>query len=88
MAEPTLRVRVTPRSSRNEILVEEAQVKAWVTASPTDGEANKAVIALLAKKLGVAPSRIQIVSGQTSRDKAFSIEQMSSQEALGRLSET
>ena len=80
-----LRVKVTPRSSRNEIKVDGETVKVWVTASPTDGEANKAVIALLSKRIGIAPSRFTLVSGQSSRDKVFAIESMSTEHALAAL---
>jgi uncharacterized protein YggU (UPF0235/DUF167 family) len=45
-----------------------------VTAAPEGGEANRAVIALLADALGVAPSRIALVRGAASRDKLFRIE--------------
>jgi len=47
---------------------------ARVTALPADGEANRAVIRLLAEHFGVAPSRIRIVSGATHRQKVFEIE--------------
>lgn len=69
-----LRIRVTPRSSRNDIRVDGDTVRVWVTASPTDGQANDAVVALLADRLGVAKSRVSIVSGHTSRDKTVDVE--------------
>jgi uncharacterized protein YggU (UPF0235/DUF167 family) len=40
-----------------------------VTAAPEDGKANAAVIALLAKALGVPRSALAIVRGATARDK-------------------
>ncbi len=65
-----LSVRVQPKASRNEIkgLHGEA-LKISLTAPPVDGAANKACIAFLAKKLGLAKSAVEIVSGQTSRNK-------------------
>jgi uncharacterized protein YggU (UPF0235/DUF167 family) len=45
-----------------------------VTAAPEGGEANRAVIALLAEALGVAPSRIALVRGAASRDKLFRVQ--------------
>jgi uncharacterized protein YggU (UPF0235/DUF167 family) len=48
-----------------------------VTAAPEGGEANHAVGRLLAEALGVAPSRVALVRGATSRDKSFRIEGLS-----------
>ena len=44
-----------------------------VTAPPVDGKANHAVRKLVAKKAGVAETRV-IVRGQTGRDKLVRIE--------------
>ncbi len=68
-------VQVAPKAGRDEIVgeVTDAAGKQWlkikVAAAPEDGKANKAVIALLAKHLGVAPSRLTIIRGETSRKK-------------------
>lgn len=78
-------VRVTPKSSRNAVVVEGDAVKLYVTAPPADGEANAAVIAVLAKALGIAKSKLTIVRGDASRDKSIAIEGMSAEEALRRL---
>ena len=40
---------------------------------PEDGKANKALIALLAKRLKIAKSAISIVSGETARKKILRI---------------
>jgi uncharacterized protein len=45
-----------------------------VTAPPAEGRANAAVRRLLAKRLGVAPGRVTIVRGQTTRDKLIEVE--------------
>jgi len=44
-----------------------------VAAIPKEGEANRAVIKTLAEYFDVAPSRISIISGQTSRTKIIEI---------------
>jgi uncharacterized protein (TIGR00251 family) len=68
-------VRVVPRASRNELQAQpDGSYLARVTAPPADGEANRAVIRLLAEHFGVAPSRIRIVAGATHRQKVFEIE--------------
>jgi uncharacterized protein len=70
-----LEVRVQPRARRNEVVGQVGGVlRVRVTAAPEGGEANRAVIGLLADALGVALSRIELVRGATSRDKLFRIE--------------
>ena len=44
-----------------------------VTAIPDKGKANEAVIALLAKAIGVAKSSFNLVNGETSRNKVLAI---------------
>ena len=67
-------VRVTPRASRNAVLLDGEALRVTVTVVPEDGKANAAVIKLLAKALGVAKSRLVLVRGATSRDKLFRID--------------
>ena len=63
------------RARRNEVVAQADGVfRVRVTAAPEGGEANRAVIALLAEALGVAPPRIALVRGAASRDKLFRIE--------------
>jgi uncharacterized protein len=45
-----------------------------VTAPPVDGKANDALCRLVAKKAGVAPSRVTVVKGHTARDKVLEVE--------------
>jgi len=71
-------VRVTTRSSMNRVVLEEGAdgevtYKVYVTVVPEDGKANKAVIKLLAKHLGVAKSDLRLIRGETCRDKVFQI---------------
>ena len=74
-----LNVRVTPKSGTEAIngLYEAADgtvsLKVRVTQPPDKGKANKAVIALLAKRLGFAKSALSIVAGDTSRNKQIRI---------------
>ena len=67
-------VRIVPKSSRNEIIGGEGDViRIKVTSPPVDGKANKAVTALLSKKLNVPKRDIRIVSGEKSRNKKIRI---------------
>ena len=45
-----------------------------VTAAPEDGRANAAVRKLLARAMGIAPSRLTLVGGATARDKLFRVD--------------
>lgn len=86
MAETLLRVRLTPRSSRNEIVRVEADVlHARVTAPPVDGAANCALLELLAKALNVHKTALSIQSGKTSREKRVRIEGLAEAEVQKRL---
>jgi uncharacterized protein YggU (UPF0235/DUF167 family) len=42
-----------------------------VTAPPTDGKANVAVVKLLSGFIGVPPSKIRLLRGPASRNKQF-----------------
>ncbi len=56
-------VKVQPNSSKNRLVGEYAdQIKIAVTVAPEKGKANKAVIKLFAKWLGIKNSDIQIIS--------------------------
>jgi uncharacterized protein (TIGR00251 family) len=74
-----LSVRVTPKASRNEItgLYRAADgavsLSVKVTAAPDKGQANAAVIKVLAKAMMVSKSSFQLVKGQTDRNKTFEI---------------
>ena len=70
-------VRATPRGGRDAIdgLVElgdgRSALKARVSVAAEDGKANAALAKLLAKAGGIAPSRVELVSGATGRTKSF-----------------
>ncbi len=70
-----LAVRVTPRASRNEIaeILSDGTVRIRLTAPPVEGKANEALRAFLAEIIGVPRSKIEIVAGDTGRDKLVSI---------------
>ncbi len=72
-----LAVRVTPNAGADAVILP-AQgngLQVRVTATPEDGKANDAVIALLAKALGVPKSALAVVRGATSRDKIIRLPQ-------------
>ncbi len=70
-----LAVRVTPRASRNQIVevMSDGTIKIHIAAPPVDGEANEKLVSFLAEILNIPKSRIEIVAGQTGRDKLVSV---------------
>lgn len=66
-------VRVTTRAARDEVIQQGDVCMVRVRAIPKDGEANEAVIRLLAKHFGVGKMAIHIVSGHSARDKIVEI---------------
>ena len=74
MNDAQLKVRVTPKASKNEIGDwRNGELQIRLTVVPEKGHANKALIALLAKKLGIGKGEIEIVSGSKSRQKVLKI---------------
>lgn len=73
-------VRLTPRGGKDalgkvEVLSDGRPVlAARVRAAPTDGEANRALIRLIARTLKVPASQVSIAQGATSRVKMVLVE--------------
>ena len=68
-------LRVTPKAARTSLTRKQGILRATVTVAPENGKANAAVQALLAAALGLAPSRLRLLRGQTARDKVFVVEE-------------
>ena len=67
--EGRLALRVTPGARTEGIESVDGRVQVKVRAKPQDGAANEAVLALLARALGEATSRLHLLRGATGRDK-------------------
>lgn len=82
-----LRVRVTPRASRNEVLgAAEGALRIRIQAPPADGAANEEARRFLAGLLGRPRSAVSLERGPASRDKLFRIAGLAPAEALAALS--
>lgn len=74
-----LYIKLTPNAGENKLLREvfktetQTYTKAKVTAQPEKGKANKALIKLLSKELGISPSLIELIQGQTESYKTLKI---------------
>lgn len=72
-------IRLQPGASSNKLegLIEDVnglvRLKARVTAIPEKGKANKALLKLLSKNFKIAASYMEIISGETDRNKTILI---------------
>jgi uncharacterized protein (TIGR00251 family) len=83
-----LPVRAQPGARRTGVQGEQAgALKVAVTAPPEDGRANQALLETLREALGLKRSQVELLSGQTSRDKRFLIRGLTRAELETRLAE-
>lgn len=69
-----LNIKVIPNASKNQVKEDSpGGLKVYLTAPPTDGKANEALIEVLAKHFGVAKQQVNIVRGHKSRQKVVAI---------------
>ena len=81
-----LPVRAHPGARRNEIRGEhDGALRVAVTQAPEKGKANKAIAELLAKKLAVRKSQVELVSGETAGQKRFLVRGLAPDELSARL---
>jgi len=74
----TLRIRVQPRARHTEIVGEHAgALKLKIAAPPVDGKANEECRRFLSKLFGVSIGAVEIVSGESSREKVVRIHKTS-----------
>lgn len=65
-------IRVIPRARQNKITVDpDGTVRVHTVAAPSDGQANDAVIKMLAEYYKIPKTSIRIIRGQTSRNKVI-----------------
>jgi uncharacterized protein (TIGR00251 family) len=81
-----LRVKVTPRASKNEVAGPSGdELKVRLTAPPVDNTANQMLVKFLAEAFHCAPRRVQVVRGHTSRHKTVYIEGLAPTQTLALL---
>jgi uncharacterized protein len=81
-----LRLRVSPGARRAGIVGRYGEAwKVRVSAPSERGQANDAVVRLLAERLGLPPSGVSLVSGATSRDKVVELRGLDEAEVVRRL---
>lgn len=81
-----LSVRAQPGARRNEVRgLQDGALKVCVTQAPEKGKANKAIIEVLAKWLGVRKSQIVLLSGETASQKKFLVRQIEQEDLAQRI---
>lgn len=84
-----LNIRVQPGASTNMITgYTDGVFNMKITTRPEKGKANEALVKYLSDLLGIAKSRIEIQKGTTSRNKVISIQGLSTQNVISRLTES
>jgi uncharacterized protein (TIGR00251 family) len=67
-------VRAQPRAARSEVVGEhDGALKVRLAAPPVDGEANRELVKLLARRLGVSQSCVRVVAGESGRNKLVEV---------------
>ena len=82
-----LEVLVQPRASRTRVVGEhEGRLKVALAAPPVEGEANRALVELLARLLGVRRTDVTIARGEAGRRKTVRVAGVSAAIVLAGLS--
>ena len=66
-----IRIKIVPNSSKNDLIIEDEFIKVKVTAQPIENKANKALVEFLSKRFKVPKTSIDIVKGDTSKEKTL-----------------
>lgn len=67
----TVTLRISPNASKNDILIDGDLIKVKVTAQPIENKANKALVEFLSKSFKIPKTCIEIIKGETSKDKTL-----------------
>ena len=86
MPEALISVRVTPRSSRDEVAGWQDDVlRVRLKAPPVEGRANQALCQLLATLLDLSSSDVEVVSGGTAPTKRLRVAGLTADEVRSKL---
>ena len=69
-----IKIKVEPRSSKSGIVGPYGDaLKVKLTSPPVEGKANKELVEVLSKEYGVPKKNIEIISGQSSKNKTVKL---------------
>jgi uncharacterized protein (TIGR00251 family) len=81
----TVKIKVEPRSSKSAVVGRYGDaLKVKLTSPPAEGKANKELIEVLSRKFGINKKDVEIVLGQTSKNKIVKLHGISSLEFKSR----
>jgi uncharacterized protein (TIGR00251 family) len=81
-----LRVRVTPGARKSEIAgVAGGCLKVRLQAPPVEGKANRELLRIIARELGLKKNRVALAGGEKSREKTVLLRDLTVSEARSRL---
>lgn len=84
-----IRVRVTPRSGREELICgDQEEIRVRLTSPPVKGRANQDLVKLIARSLGVGRKDVEIVAGLSSRRKTVRVRGLSADQVKDRLADS
>ena len=69
----SVKIKLNSRYREEVVANDNGSLTIYTKAPAIEGRANLAAIKLVAKHYGVAPSRVKLVRGTTSRNKVFEI---------------
>jgi len=70
-----IRVKAFPEANKEEVVKKsENSFEVWVKEKPIKGQANRAIVRMLAGYLGVNQSEIRLIRGFKQRNKVFEIQ--------------
>jgi uncharacterized protein len=85
-ADVLLSLHVQPGAKKTEIAGQHGEaLKIRLAAPPVDGKANECLIAFLAGRLGLPKSRLELVSGASSRAKRVRADDVTVADVMTRL---
>lgn len=64
-----IKVKIVPNSSKNDLVLENEFIKIKITAQPIENKANQALIEFLSKRFKIPKTKIEILKGNTSKEK-------------------
>ena len=77
----TIEIHLQPGAKRNEIVgFREGVLYVKVTALPQKGQANRALLELMAQMLGIPKGAVDIIRGQSSRNKVIAVQGLTGDE--------
>jgi uncharacterized protein (TIGR00251 family) len=84
-----LHLKIQPNASRSGIAGQHGQrLKIRLQSPPQDGKANRELLVFLSDTLGISKSRIDLIRGQTSRDKTVRITGITTDQLLAQVPES